>query len=53
MRQLNPSLSDEEISLRVRLVTALVDGSPMQVQVGDTQAYLSAVQAEAELIACR
>ncbi|MEM7099643.1 MAG: TetR family transcriptional regulator [Pseudomonadota bacterium] len=53
IRQLNPKLSDDEVLLRVRLVTALVDGSPMQIQVGDTQAYLAAVQAEAELIACR
>ncbi len=51
LREINPGLTDEEVALKVRLVTALVDGSPMQVQVGKIQNYLAAVKAEAERIA--
>lgn len=50
IRQMNPHLPDSEIELRVRLVTALIDGSPMQVQVGGMQAFLERVQEQAEQI---
>ncbi len=51
VRELNPRLSDEEVRLRVRLVTALIDGSPMQVRVGDLKVFLARVQDQAERIA--
>ena len=51
LRQLNPELDEAEIALRVRLITALVDGTPMQVQVGSKQQFLERVQEQAELIA--
>ena len=51
LHQLNPSLDDAEISIRVRLITALVDGTPMQVKVGNKQQFLERVQDQAESIA--
>ena len=51
LTELNPSLSDDEVALRVRLITALIDGSPMQVKVGSLQTYLGEVQTLAEQIA--
>jgi AcrR family transcriptional regulator len=51
LREMKPSLSDDEIALRVRLVTALIDGSPMQTQVGSMKHYLDRVQVQAEAIA--
>ena len=48
---MNPGLSDDEIAIRVRLITALIDGSPMQIQVGSVQQYLERLQEQAELIA--
>ncbi len=51
LTEINPNLSEQEVALKVRLVTALVDGSPMQVQVGKMEEYLKAVKAEAERIA--
>jgi AcrR family transcriptional regulator len=51
LREMNPRLSDEEVRLRVRLITALIDGSPMQTQVGSMQVYLDRLQAQVELIA--
>lgn len=51
IRQLNPKLDAAEIELRVRLITALVDGTPMQVKVGNKQQFLERVQDQAELIA--
>ena len=49
--EMNPGLSDDETALRVRLITALIDGSSMQTQVGSVQQYLERVQGQAELIA--
>ena len=51
LREMNPGLSDEEIVMRVRLISALIDGSPMQIQVGSVQNYLDRVQGQAEVIA--
>lgn len=51
LRRINPDLVDDEVALRVRLVTALIDGSPMQVQVGRNQVFLDRVQKLAEQIA--
>ncbi|MDG1442806.1 MAG: hypothetical protein P8R02_08995, partial [Pseudomonadales bacterium] len=48
---MNNELDDDEVRLRVRLVTALVDGSPMQTRVGDLQIFLDRVQDQAEQIA--
>lgn len=51
VRSINPNLSDAEVTLRVRLITALIDGSPMQIQVGNVQEFLNRVQAQAQMIA--
>jgi AcrR family transcriptional regulator len=51
VRGMNHELDDDEVELRVRLVTALVDGSPMQIHVGDLQTFLDRVQDQAEQIA--
>ena len=51
LQEMNPGLSDDEIAIRVRLITALIDGSPMQIQVGSVQQYLERLQEQAELIA--
>ena len=51
LREISPGLSDDEIALRVRLVTALIDGSSMQIQVGSVQTFLDRLQAQAELMA--
>lgn len=51
LKQMNPALTEKEIRLRVRLITALIDGSPMQIEVGDLQTYLQRIQTQAELIA--
>lgn len=49
--EMNPDISQDEVQLRVRLITALIDGSPMQTRIGKLQDYLDRVQAQAELIA--
>jgi AcrR family transcriptional regulator len=49
--ELNPTLSESQRSLKVRLITALIDGSSMQVQIGSWQDYLAAIQAQAIAIA--
>ena len=51
LRAFNPVLGDAEIQLRVRLITALIDGSSMQTQIGDVDDFLDRVQQQAELIA--
>ena len=51
LNEMNPALTDEEVTLRVRLITALVDGSSMQIRVGGVKAYLDRVQQEAMGIA--
>ncbi|MEM9684279.1 MAG: TetR family transcriptional regulator C-terminal domain-containing protein, partial [Pseudomonadota bacterium] len=51
LKRLSPHLSAAEIRLRARLITALIDGSSMQIQVGDRAAYLQRVQDEAVRIA--
>lgn len=51
LRELNPKISDEEAALRVRLITALIDGSPMQTGVGSVRDFLNRVQAQALMIA--
>lgn len=51
LRRINPNLADPEIAIRIRLITALIDGSPMQTQLDNAQLFLERVQAQAELIA--
>ena len=51
LRVMNPGMSIDEISLRVRLITALIDGSSMQIRVGGVTRYLARIQAEAVRIA--
>lgn len=51
LTEMKPDLPDDEIALRVRLITALIDGSSMQTQVGNMRDYLNRVQMQAELIA--
>ena len=51
LQKMAPALPAEEIAVRVRLITALIDGSSMQIQVGSVNAYLGRVQAEAIAIA--
>ncbi|MEH6557372.1 MAG: TetR/AcrR family transcriptional regulator [Oceanicoccus sp.] len=51
LRNINPKISDEEVALRVRLITALIDGSPMQTGTANVQNFLNRVQAQAEIIA--
>ena len=51
LQEMKPNLSDDEIALRVRLITALIDGSSIQTQVGSVQNYLDQVQVQAEAIA--
>ena len=51
VRSMSHKLDEEEVRLRVRLVTALVDGSPMQIRVGELQTFLDRVQDQAEQIA--
>jgi AcrR family transcriptional regulator len=51
LKDLNPALAEEEITSRVRLITALIDGSSMQIRVGDVNAYLDRVQQEAITLA--
>ena len=52
LKDLNPALTQEEITSRVRLITALIDGSSMQIRVGNVNAYLDRVQQEAITLAC-
>ena len=51
LRRLNPELPDSEISVRVRLVTALIDGAPMQPRTGNRSLFLQRVLEQAERIA--
>ena len=51
LRKINPELPEDEVKLRVRLVTALIDGSSMQVQVGRHLNFLERVEHQAGLIA--
>ena len=51
LKEMNPALTGEEISLRVRLITALIDGSSMQIRVGKKHAYLERVRQQAMNIA--
>ena len=51
LKHLNPDLSTTERKLRVRLITALIDGAPMQPQMGNKPIFLKRIQVEAELIA--
>ncbi len=48
---LRPGLPEDEIALKARLITALIDGSSLQVNVGNVQKYLAALQSQAEKIA--
>ena len=50
-RELNPGLAALEVAARARIVNALVEGSAFQTAVGDLDAYLDRVVAEAEAIA--
>ena len=49
--EINAELEESEIELRVRLITALIDGSPMQTGVEDVELFIDRVQAQAEQIA--
>ena len=51
VRSMNHKLDEEEVRRRVRLVTSLVDGAPMQIRVGELQTFLDRVQDQAEQIA--
>ncbi len=51
LKGMNPELADEEITARVRLITALIDGSSMQIRVGSVNAYLGRIQQQAMDIA--
>ena len=51
VHEVNPALSDEENTMRVRLIASLIDGSSMQIQVGDRQHFLDCVQSHAQAIA--
>ena len=53
LREMAPQLAQEEVAVRVRLITALIDGSSMQIGVGGVSAYLKRVQQEAVEIATR
>ena len=51
VRELNADIDEEQLTTKVRLITALIDGSPMQIRVGNLQNYLQKVQSTAESIA--
>lgn len=51
LRSLNPGLSESEIALRARLITALIDGAPMQPQIANKPVFLQRIQEQAESIA--
>ncbi len=51
LEALNPALPSHEVTVRARLITALIDGSSMQIRVGNVNAYLERVQREAIAIA--
>lgn len=51
IKSLNANLSDSELALRVRLITALIDGAPMQLQNNKKQVFLQRIQEQAESIA--
>ncbi|MEM9134325.1 MAG: TetR/AcrR family transcriptional regulator [Actinomycetota bacterium] len=51
LAEMKPGLPPGEVAARARIINALVEGSTFQVDVGDLDAFLDRVQAEAELIA--
>ena len=51
LHEVNPELSDEENTIRVRIITSLIDGSAMQIQVGDIERFLERIQQQALVIA--
>ena len=56
LKRLNPGLSALELSLRARLITALIDGAPMQPlndkkNVANKKIFLQRIQEQAESIA--
>ncbi|MEM7691138.1 MAG: helix-turn-helix domain-containing protein [Pseudomonadota bacterium] len=51
LRVMNPGLSKSEIALRARLITALIDGAPMQSQIANQVVFLQRIQEQAESIA--
>lgn len=51
IKSLNANLSESELALRVRLITALIDGAPMQLQNNKKQVFLLRIQEQAESIA--
>lgn len=51
IRSLNANLSDSELAIRVKLITALIDGAPMQTQITKKQIFLERIQVQAESIA--
>lgn len=56
LQQLNPNLTAAELSLRARLITALIDGAPMQPffdtqKAANKSTFLQRIQEQAESIA--
>lgn len=51
LRRLVPGLAESEIALRARLITALIDGAPMQTQIASKPGFLQRIQEQAESIA--
>ena len=51
IQEVNPNLTVDEATLRVRLITALVDGSSVQSQLSNTDAFVERVIVQAEDIA--
>ena len=51
LRAIDPEQSDAEHAIRARLITALVDGAPMQTGVAGTPAFIERVQTLAVEIA--
>lgn len=48
--EIHPELTDDERRTRARIVNALIEGSSMQVEIGDLATYLDRVVTEAETI---
>ncbi len=53
LADMRPELTPDDIRARARVINALVEGSALQTEIGDLEAYLDRVQAEAEAIAMR
>lgn len=51
LKDLNPKLSKEDIELRTRMITALIDGSSMQLRAGNAESYLEEVRRQVRVMA--